>query len=131
MARSSPTLRGQFIRINLLCTEIPPPPANVVTELSETDEELSIRDQLREHRENPVCASCHDLMDPIGLGYENFDGLGQWRDREWILTFDENGDVIRDENNDRVFIEGAAIAIPFSASPNASQIASATICPAR
>ena len=107
--RSSPTLRGAFIRINLLCTEIPPPPADVVTELSETDPTLSIREQLWEHRENPVCASCHELMDPIGLGFENFDGLGQWRENEWLLTFDENGDVLRDENNDRVLVRGADI----------------------
>ena len=107
--RSSPTLRGRFVRINLLCTEIPPPPANVAVDLSNTDATLSIRDQLFEHRENPVCASCHELMDPIGLGFENFDGLGQHRDVEWLLTFGPDGDVLRDENGDRVLQRGQDI----------------------
>ena len=104
--RSSPTLRGRFVRINLLCTEVPPPPANVAVDLSETDATLSIRDQLWEHRENPVCASCHELMDPIGLGFENFDGLGQFRDVDWRLTFGPDGDVVRDDNGDRVLARG-------------------------
>lgn len=104
--RSSPTLRGRFVRINLLCTDVPPPPANVAVDLSETDASLSIRDQLWEHRENPVCSSCHALMDPIGLGFENFDGLGQFSEVDWRLTFGPDGDVVRDENGDRVLVEG-------------------------
>ncbi|MEZ4329461.1 MAG: DUF1592 domain-containing protein [Polyangiales bacterium] len=107
--RSSPTLRGRFVRINLLCTNVPPPPANVAVDLSDTDPTLSVRDQLFEHRENPVCASCHALMDPIGLGFENFDGLGQHRDIEWLLTFGPDGDVVRDENGDRVLQRGQVI----------------------
>ncbi len=107
--RSSPTLRGRFVRINLLCTDIPPPPANVSVDISETNPTFSVRDQLFEHRENPVCASCHELMDPIGLGFENFDGLGQYREVEWLLTFGADGDVVRDDNGDRVLQRGRDI----------------------
>ena len=78
----------------------------MAVDLSETHATLSTRDQLWEHRENPVCASCHELMDPIGLGFENFDGLGQYRDVDWRLTFGPDGDVVRDENGDRVLARG-------------------------
>lgn len=103
---SSPTLRGRFVRVNLLCTDVPPPPPNVSVDLGETNVNLSVRDQLAEHRENAVCASCHQLMDPIGLGFENFDGIGQFRSEDWRLSFGPDGEVERDEYGDRVFVRG-------------------------
>jgi hypothetical protein len=77
-ATSSPTLRGKFVREKLLCQNIPPPPPNVDTNLPNT-EGMTTRQKLLAHRQNPSCASCHVLMDDIGLGLENFDAIGQFR----------------------------------------------------
>ena len=80
--RTSPVVRGKWILENLLGTPPPPPPANVPP-LSEegSDAVLSMRERMVEHRRNPVCASCHAIMDPIGLSLENFDAIGRWRMR--------------------------------------------------
>ena len=80
--RTSPVVRGKWILENLLGTPPPPQPANVPA-LSEegSDAVLSMRERMVEHRRNPVCASCHAIMDPIGLSLENFDAIGRYRDR--------------------------------------------------
>jgi hypothetical protein len=84
---TSPTARGIFVREQLLCQHVPPPPPGVNTTLPEPTEEMArTRRQLMvEHVENPTCAACHRLMDPIGFGLENYDAIGRWRDRETIL----------------------------------------------
>jgi hypothetical protein len=83
---TSPTARGIFIREQLLCQQVPNPPPGVNTEVPEpsADRPLARRDRLREHTENPTCASCHRLMDPIGFGLENYDAIGRWRDAELV-----------------------------------------------
>ncbi len=80
--RTSPVVRGKWILENLLGTPPPPPPANVPP-LSEegSDAVLSMRERMVQHRRNPVCASCHAIMDPVGLSLENFDAIGRWRER--------------------------------------------------
>ncbi|HET9863950.1 MAG TPA: DUF1592 domain-containing protein [Steroidobacteraceae bacterium] len=84
--RTSPVKRGLFVLANFLGTPPPPPPANVpALEASESEfhgKEPALRDVLRVHRESPMCRSCHNRMDPIGLGFENFNGVGMWRDSE-------------------------------------------------
>ncbi|MFK7820297.1 MAG: DUF1592 domain-containing protein, partial [Planctomycetaceae bacterium] len=78
--RTSPTVRGNWILENILGTPAPPPPPNVPALKEKTEKEaISIRERLAEHRANPACASCHDLMDPIGFALENFDSVGRWR----------------------------------------------------
>ena len=80
--RTSPVLRGKWVLENILGTPPPPPPANVPPlEDAGRGQALSMRERMAEHRANPVCASCHALMDPIGLSLENFDGIGRWRTR--------------------------------------------------
>ena len=77
---TSPTARGIFIRERLLCQHVPPPPPGVITTLPDplVDAKPKGRRQLMvEHVENPTCASCHRLMDPIGFGFEHFDAIGQ------------------------------------------------------
>lgn len=83
---TSPTARGIFIREQLLCQQVPNPPPGVNTEVPEPTAErpLPRRERMREHTENPTCASCHRLMDPIGFGLENYDAIGRWRDAELI-----------------------------------------------
>jgi hypothetical protein len=84
---TSPTARGIFIRERLLCQHVPPPPPGVITTLPDplVDQKQKGRRQLMvEHVENPTCASCHRLMDPIGFGFEHFDAIGRWREQEMI-----------------------------------------------
>jgi hypothetical protein len=79
--RTSPVKRGKWILENLLGTP-PPPPLPDVGELRETSSSgavLSMRQRMEQHRANPVCASCHSMMDPLGLALENFDAVGRWR----------------------------------------------------
>ena len=79
--RTSPVLRGKWILENILGTPPPPPPPDVPPlEASTSGETLSMREAMERHRANPVCASCHRLMDPPGLSMENYDAIGRWRD---------------------------------------------------
>jgi mono/diheme cytochrome c family protein len=79
--RTSPVLRGKWILENLLGTPVPPPPLNVppLPENNPGAKILTVRERMVQHRANPACASCHQLMDPVGLSTENFDATGRWR----------------------------------------------------
>jgi hypothetical protein len=83
---TSPTARGIFVREQLLCQHVPNPPPGVNTEVPEPSAErpLARRQRMQNHVDNPTCATCHRLMDPIGFGLENYDAIGRWRDREVI-----------------------------------------------
>jgi hypothetical protein len=89
--RTAPTLRGAWVLENLLCTHIPPPPPDV-PELDPPGAtgapSQNVRVRLAEHRTNALCAGCHTVLDPIGLGLENFDAVGKYR------THYPNGDAI-------------------------------------
>lgn len=93
--RSSPTLRGKALRETLLCQVVPPPPPNVdFSAVEDPDANLhTARERLTAHRENPVCAGCHKITDPIGLAMENFDGAGQYRTTEGGVTLDTSGSL--------------------------------------
>ncbi len=84
-SRTSPVKRGKFILAQLLDETPAPPPANV-PELSAQNTEknaaLTLRQRTELHRENPACAGCHRVMDPLGFGLENFDAIGRWRDKD-------------------------------------------------
>jgi len=79
--RTSPVRRGQWILQNLLGTPVPPPPVNVppLPENAIGAKVLTMRERMVQHRANPTCASCHQLMDPVGLATENFDAIGRFR----------------------------------------------------
>jgi hypothetical protein len=78
--RTSPTLRGKWILESIMGTPVPPPPPDVpsLREDAQT-RNLSMRERMEMHRSNPVCATCHRLMDPLGLAMENYDAVGAWR----------------------------------------------------
>jgi len=99
--RTSPVKRGLFILNNILGTPVPPPPPNIpALEASETlfkDHPPTLRESLAVHREDPLCSSCHSRMDPIGLGMENFNALGMWRDIERGQTIETAGKLITGE----------------------------------
>lgn len=100
--RTSPVKRGLFVLANFLGTPPPPPPANVpALEASESafhGQEPALRDVLKVHRENPLCNSCHNRMDPIGLAFENFNGIGLWRDSERKQPIVAQGSLITGES---------------------------------
>jgi cytochrome c5 len=91
--RTSPVLRGKWVMETLLASPPPLPPANVPP-LKENDgasAPTSVRERLEQHRKNPVCASCHTNMDPLGFAFENFDAVGKWRVRDANTRIDASG----------------------------------------
>ena len=80
-AGTSAISRGQFVREVLLCQRLPDPPA-FVPELPEVQEGWSERERLEQHRSNEACAGCHQLLDPLGFGFEHFDAVGKERQRD-------------------------------------------------
>ena len=81
--RTSPVIRGKWVLGNLLGTPPPPPLPNVPALKDNTiAANLSVRERLAEHRANAVCATCHDMIDPVGFALENFDAVGRWRSSE-------------------------------------------------
>jgi hypothetical protein len=86
--RTSPVLRGKWLLDNIFGIYVPPPPPNVDTSLTEVKPGTlppTIRERLAQHRTNPICGSCHAVIDPPGFALENFDAIGGWR------TIDESG----------------------------------------
>ncbi|HBE63312.1 MAG TPA: hypothetical protein DDX19_11345 [Rhodopirellula baltica] len=92
--RTSPTIRGNWVMENIFGTPAPPPPPNVPN-LKEKDTlaAMTVRERLAMHRANPTCASCHDLIDPLGFALENFDAVGRWRQFEGTLDVDSSGQL--------------------------------------
>jgi hypothetical protein len=89
-SRTSPVKRGKWVLDNILASPPPPAPPNV-PELEKTELKGSLRQQMEQHRANPACASCHEKMDAIGFGLENFDGIGVWRTEEKKIKIDSSG----------------------------------------
>ena len=82
--RTSPAIRGSWVLTEVLGTPTPAPPMNV-PQLPEDDraiEEATFRKSLEAHRENPNCRACHERIDPLGFGLENFDAIGRWREQQ-------------------------------------------------
>ncbi len=90
--RTSPVKRGKWVLENLLGTP-PPPPPEEVPPLEDVQLSGSLRQRMEQHRDNPVCASCHKLMDPLGFGLENYDGIGAWRDKDGEFDIDASGEL--------------------------------------
>lgn len=91
--RTSPVRRGKWVLEQLLCDEPPPPPPGVEADLGDVDANASLRERLAQHRENPMCATCHDRMDPIGLGMDTFDGVGTFRTHTADGEIDASGEL--------------------------------------
>ena len=91
--RTSPVKRGKFILEQLLNASPPPPPPELDIPELEDQKQLkgTLRQQMEQHRASPVCASCHQRMDPIGFAFENFDAVGVWREQDGRAPIDASG----------------------------------------
>ncbi len=92
--QTSPIHRGKFVREQLLCTPLPPPPPGLVVEVPDPDPTATTRERFAQHSSDPACSGCHQLMDPIGFGFEHYDAIGRWRSEEHGLPIDATGEVI-------------------------------------
>lgn len=90
--RTSPVIRGKWVLENILGIPPPPPPASVPALKDNTaGGSLSVRERLAEHRADPACSGCHNLIDPVGFSLENFDAVGRWRAMESGAPIDAAG----------------------------------------
>jgi len=101
--QTSPIYRGKFVREQLLCQQLPPPPPNVMIKAPDLSATLTTRQRFTQHESDPACSGCHHLMDPIGFGFEGFDGAG-------IPRSTENGQPVDVSGR----IDNADIAGPFN-----------------
>lgn len=94
--RTSPVARGKWVLENLLGTPAPLPPPNVppLKENEGAQQPTSVRQRMEQHRNNPVCAGCHKIMDPIGFSLENFDLIGTWRTSDGNTKIDASGELV-------------------------------------
>lgn len=93
--RTSPVKRGKWILENILAEVPPPAPAGVpaLEEAGSAAEGMSLREKMELHRRDAACAVCHRILDPLGLGFENFDGVGRWRDEDAGKVVDASGEL--------------------------------------
>ena len=100
--RTSPVKRGLFVLDNLLGTPPPPPPPDIPpledAAKAMKDKKLTLRETLALHREQALCASCHNRMDPLGLALDNFNAMGMWRDQEHGTPIDATGKLLSGES---------------------------------
>ncbi|MDI1450086.1 DUF1592 domain-containing protein [Polyangium sp. 6x1] len=121
--QTSPTHRGRFVRLNLFCQDIPPPPPGINTTLPEPepDKPTTLRQRLDEHRTNAECAGCHERMDPIGFAFEKFDAIGAYRE------VDENGLPVDSSTE----VDGHAVAGPIDMAELVASLPEVGACIAR
>ena len=93
--QTSPVLRGKFVRSRLLCTPPPPPPPDINITPPKPGDAATARERFSAHQDvGASCNGCHQLMDPIGFAFENFDALGQYRTTENGKTIDVSGEIV-------------------------------------
>ncbi|MEP7049826.1 MAG: DUF1592 domain-containing protein [Pseudomonadota bacterium] len=92
-ARNNPVTRGKFIYEQILCGSVPSPPPSLMVKLPPEDATRTTRERFTAHRVVEPCKSCHVMLDPIGFGLENFDGVGLWRDMDNGKPVDPSGEL--------------------------------------
>jgi hypothetical protein len=92
--QSSPVQRGKFVRERLLCESLPEPPPGVDTTPPTVDPDATTRERFDQHSSDPTCAACHVLIDPIGFGFEHYDGIGRFRAMDGGSPVDASGEIV-------------------------------------
>jgi hypothetical protein len=105
--------------MKLLCQTLPPPPDDVDFEPPDIDPDATARERYAEHTQSPECAACHMLMDPIGFGFEHYDGAGAWRAVENGFPIDASADLVGTRDADGPFDGVEALAEKLAASEEA------------
>ncbi|WP_437998458.1 DUF1592 domain-containing protein [Sorangium sp. So ce185] len=116
---SSPVHRGKFVREQLLCQPLPPPPAGLDVKPPQPDPTKSTRERFFEHSNNEACGSCHSLIDGIGFGFEHFDGVGRYRDTDDGHPVDASGNIVGAEGTSGPFDGTGELAQKLAESPDA------------
>jgi hypothetical protein len=101
--QTSPILRGKFVRERLLCQPIPAPPAGVIITPPKFDPKVTTKERFIQHRRDPTCAGCHELMDPVGFTFEHYDAIGRWRAVDGAFPVDAVGDLSGTDDADGKF----------------------------
>ena len=107
--QSGPVFRGKFVRQNILCQQLPPPPNVNVIVVPPADTAQTTRERFAAHTQQPACASCHALIDPIGFGFERYDGIGRAREIENGRPVDSSGYLDGADGVSRDFDGGAEL----------------------
>jgi hypothetical protein len=116
--RTDPVRRGKFVLNQILCRTVQPPPPSIVAMFQPLDLSKTAREQFTQHRTNEVCASCHNTIDPLGLPFEHYDGIGQWRTMDQTVAVDSTGAILLDGQM-QTFPDALALAQLLAASPQA------------
>ncbi|MCX4240226.1 DUF1588 domain-containing protein [Paraliomyxa miuraensis] len=120
--QSSPVARGVFVRERMLCQHLPPPPNDIQIEPPDPDPNATTRERFAQHTEDPSCAGCHSLIDPLGFGFEHYDAIGRWRTEENGLPVDASGslEAIEDAEQSGAYDGAVELAQRLSASTDFS-----------
>ncbi len=107
--QSSPVKRGQWVRVRMLCQDLPDPPANV-PQLPEPKQGISNRERFAMHTDNPACSGCHNLIDGLGFGLEAYDGIGKFRTMDQGVPVDASGQINSTTDIDGAYSGGTELA---------------------
>jgi hypothetical protein len=119
---TDPVHRGKFVFESVLCGSVPPPPANINITPPALTPNTTARQRFAEHDASAACAACHTFMDPIGLAFENYDGIGRWRDSEGGQAIDASGNL-KGTDVDGPFVGAVELAQKLAASPQVAACA--------
>jgi hypothetical protein len=107
---SSPVKRGKWVRVRILCQDLPEPPDDI-PELSEPKEGISTRERFAMHTSDPACSGCHNLIDGLGFGLEAYDGIGKFRSMDHGVPVDSSGMVTQTRDIDGPYDGGPELAL--------------------
>lgn len=118
---SSPVHRGKMVRERVLCQHLPPPPPGIVVQPPPVDPALSVRERYAAHSAEEPCTSCHRLIDPVGFGFEHFDGIGRYRELDANRAVDASGEIIESTDTNGAFDGAAELSALLAASPEVAR----------
>lgn len=114
--QGSPIHRGKWVRERLLCDVMPSPPPNLNVKAPDIKPGTSERDRFAQHTTDSSCRKCHELMDPIGFGFEHFDGIGRWRTNDGGKPIDATGEIVNGGDTTGTFDGAGELARKLAAS---------------
>lgn len=116
--QGSPIHRGKFVREMLLCQVAPPPPPDLAAMPPGLDPSKPTQQRFEEHRASPMCRTCHELMDPIGYGFQHYDGIGRWQVMDGRFPVDARGEIHATAHSDGPFVGAVELGRKLATSPD-------------